>query len=50
MKRPAKTTNEENRQAFAALLEVCRKFKFEPHDIARQLDARGHYELSLRGR
>ncbi len=36
-----------NRKAFAALLAVCRRLKFEPHDIARQLDARGHYELSL---
>jgi AraC-like DNA-binding protein/quercetin dioxygenase-like cupin family protein len=36
-----------NRKAFAALVAVCRRLKFEPHDIARQLDARGHYELSL---
>jgi len=36
-----------NRDAFAELLRVCRRLRFEPHDIARQLDARGHYELSL---
>jgi len=32
---------------FAALLAVCRGLRFEPHAIARQLDSRGHYELSL---
>jgi AraC-like DNA-binding protein len=36
-----------NRKGFAALLAVCRRLRFEPHDIARQLDARGHYELPL---
>lgn len=36
-----------NQDAFAALLAVCRRLKFEPHHIAQQLDARGHYELSL---
>jgi AraC-like DNA-binding protein len=36
-----------NRKAFAGLLAACRPLRFEPHDIARQLDARGHYELSL---
>lgn len=36
-----------NHQAFAALLAVCRRLRFEPHDIARQLDSRGHYDLSL---
>ena len=29
------------------LLEVCRRLKFEPHNIARQLDSRGHYEVDL---
>ena len=36
-----------NRESFAGLLAGCRSLKFEPHDIASQLDARGHYELSL---
>jgi AraC family transcriptional activator of pobA len=36
-----------SRRAFADLLTVCRRLKFEPHDIARQLDARGHYDLLL---
>ncbi len=32
---------------FACLLEVCRHLRFEPHDIARQLDHRGRYEVEL---
>jgi len=36
-----------NRKAFSALRAVCEGLRFEPHDIARQLDARGHYELPL---
>jgi AraC-like DNA-binding protein len=36
-----------NQKAFASVLTVCRGLRFEPHDIARQLDERGHYELSL---
>lgn len=32
---------------FASLLEVCRHLRFEPHDIARQLDRRGRYEVEL---
>jgi len=31
----------------AELLAVCRGLRFEPHDIARQLDGRGHYEVPL---
>jgi hypothetical protein len=34
-------------EGFAALLRVCRGLRFEPHDIARQLDARGRYEVEL---
>ncbi len=47
MKNGKHKTSTANRQAFAGLLSVCRRLRFEPHDIARQLDARGHYELSL---
>ena len=36
-----------NRKAFEALLAACRRLHFEPHDIARQLDDRGRYELPL---
>ena len=36
-----------NREAFVELLAACRSLKFEPHDIASRLDARGHFELSL---
>lgn len=32
---------------FSELLAVCSEFAFEPHDIARNLDARGHYEVKL---
>lgn len=36
-----------NRKALGRLLSVCRGLRFEPHDIARQLDQRGRYELPL---
>lgn len=32
---------------FARLLAVCRRLRFEPHDIARQLDERGRYAVEL---
>ncbi|HVV73101.1 MAG TPA: AraC family transcriptional regulator [Verrucomicrobiae bacterium] len=32
---------------FGRLLEVCRQLSFEPHDIARQLDHRGRYQVEL---
>lgn len=32
---------------FKHLLKVCRRLRFEPHDIARQLDERGRYEVEL---
>jgi AraC-like DNA-binding protein/quercetin dioxygenase-like cupin family protein len=38
---------EPSRAVFASLLSVCRKLRFEPHDIARQLDKQGRYELPL---
>ena len=31
----------------AQLLTACRRFTFEPHDIAAQLDAKGHYDVPL---
>jgi AraC family transcriptional regulator, transcriptional activator of pobA len=34
-------------EAFARLLAVSRRLHFEPHDIARQLDERGRYEVEL---
>lgn len=34
-------------EGFTRLLEVCRNLSFEPHDIARQLDGRGRYEVEL---
>lgn len=39
---------EENPKAFAGLLAACRGLHFVPHDIARQLDSRGHYDLQLK--
>jgi AraC-like DNA-binding protein/mannose-6-phosphate isomerase-like protein (cupin superfamily) len=36
-----------DRKAFATLLSACRGLSFKPHDIARQLDNRGHYDLPL---
>ncbi len=36
-------------EGFARLLEVCGRQRFEPHDIARQLDERGRYEVELDG-
>jgi AraC-like DNA-binding protein len=32
---------------FSRLLEVCHGLRFEPHDIARQLDDRGCYKVEL---
>ena len=34
-------------EGFTNLLKVCRRLRFEPHDIARQLDERGRYEVEL---
>lgn len=34
-------------EGLPCLLEVCHRLRFEPHDIARQLDARGRYEVEL---
>ena len=33
--------------AWKALLAACARLRFEPHNIAGQLDARGRYEVSL---
>jgi hypothetical protein len=35
------------RGGLESLLETCRKLRFEPHDIAQQLDSRGHYKVEL---
>jgi AraC-like DNA-binding protein len=32
---------------FDCLLAVCKRLRFEPHDIARQLDHRGRYQVEL---
>jgi AraC family transcriptional regulator, transcriptional activator of pobA len=42
-----KQISQANRKAFAELLAACQRLKFEPHDIARHLDARGQYEIAL---
>ena len=34
-------------KAFAKLLSLCKHLRFVPHDISRQLDQRGHYDLQL---
>ena len=47
MRQPRKSTLRAPQAGFAALQAVCRRLKFEPHHIAQQLGARGHYELSL---
>ncbi len=33
--------------AWPRLREICHRLRFEPHDIARQLDARGRYDVPL---
>ena len=43
----SKTDAPEASEGLARLLEVCRGLRFEPHDIARQLDERGRYEVEL---
>ncbi len=42
-----KSKPNDHQKAFNALLASCRGLKFEPHDIARLLDNRGHYDLHL---
>jgi AraC-like DNA-binding protein len=44
---PRERGERESRAAFAALLEVCSRLRFERHHIADQLDAHGHYEVEL---
>ena len=44
--RKTKTAQPLNEE-FCHLLEACSRFRFEPHDIARHLDARGHYSVAL---
>jgi AraC-like DNA-binding protein len=47
--RPRPRTARRSIPAFglADLLEVCGKLRFEPHCIDRQLDPRGHYQVTL---
>lgn len=47
MTRTGDTLRREQKSAFAALLDACKKQRFAPHDIARQLDHRGRYDLKL---
>lgn len=47
LKRNNSASQPASNSGFAQLLEVCRGWRFEPHDIARQLDARGRYEVEL---
>ena len=41
------TADAKSTPAWKALLSACRSLRFEPHDIAAQLDARGRYEVEL---
>jgi hypothetical protein len=46
--RNGKTVSGQFRQdGFSTLLKTCSRLRFEPHDIAMQLDARGHYRVEL---
>lgn len=47
MKKRVEAKRQLGNPGFAQLLAACRKLRFEPHDIARQLDARGRYEVEL---
>ena len=47
MKQPKASAATENRKVFAALISACRGLQFKQHDIARQLDQRGRYDLAL---
>ncbi len=44
---PKTTADAKSTPAWNALLSACRSLRFEPHDIAAQLDARGRYEVEL---
>jgi len=35
------------KDAWRELLDICGQLRFEPHDIAAQLDPRGHYEVQF---
>jgi AraC-like DNA-binding protein len=47
MKTSGKTKLSADQPAFKTLLAACKKLRFEPHDIARQLDKQGRYEVPL---
>lgn len=44
---PEQTYEVKATAAWKVLLATCAKLRFEPHDIAAQLDARGRYEVAL---
>jgi len=43
------STKARSGRAFEELLAQCGQWSFEPHDIARQLDAHGRYDVPLAG-
>jgi AraC-like DNA-binding protein len=44
---PRKSQRNSTSPGLSRLRRVCRRLKFEPHDIAAQLDSRGRYEVEL---
>lgn len=47
MKQVKNTESPAGKKALAGLLSVCKSLKFQPHNIAPQLDQRGRYDLAL---
>jgi AraC-like DNA-binding protein len=47
MRGKTKTNGPGANAGFDSLLSVCKTLRFEPHDIARQLDHRGRYDIEL---
>jgi AraC-like DNA-binding protein len=45
----ARSTSRQPKAAFDLLLQAADRLRFQPHNIAAQLDARGHYEVQLAG-
>ena len=46
-KDPASALSHRGKDAWTRVLETCQRLRFEPHDIAAQLDARGRYDVQL---
>ena len=44
---PASALSRRGNDAWTRVLETCQRLRFEPHDIAAQLDARGRYDVPL---